>query len=258
MPGIGRFASADTIVPNPASPQSFNRYSYVLNSPLNFTDPTGHCATDDDECNSLADQIENDSGGLVQVNRCTTSPVADCIHWTTQELQLLWETHQDHILNWTFDNLIIFIRVQGQDYEGLHSGFSNSDGSKFSEIRVNDSAWTGGVGLGIQDSFYWQSEEIYFQSLIAHELTHAAQLFHPESIDSWQETGMFQEPSLFVGLWYNWDNEYYANLSADEFAVVQTKEMMAMSVSLTMYDPTAHFIIDFSESVRNFFGNLSD
>ncbi|MCP4422224.1 MAG: RHS repeat-associated core domain-containing protein, partial [Chloroflexi bacterium] len=34
VPGIGRFASADTIVPNPASPQSFNRYSYVLNSPL--------------------------------------------------------------------------------------------------------------------------------------------------------------------------------------------------------------------------------
>jgi len=42
VPGIGRFASADTIVPNPASPQSYNRYSYVLNSPVNFTDPTGH------------------------------------------------------------------------------------------------------------------------------------------------------------------------------------------------------------------------
>jgi RHS repeat-associated protein len=42
VPGIGRFASADTIVPNPANPQSLNRYSYVRNSPLNFTDPTGH------------------------------------------------------------------------------------------------------------------------------------------------------------------------------------------------------------------------
>jgi RHS repeat-associated protein len=42
VPGIGRFASADTIVPNPANPQSFNRYSYVRNSPLNMTDPTGH------------------------------------------------------------------------------------------------------------------------------------------------------------------------------------------------------------------------
>lgn len=37
LPGLGRFASADTIVPNPANPQSFNRYSYVLNSPMTHT-----------------------------------------------------------------------------------------------------------------------------------------------------------------------------------------------------------------------------
>jgi len=42
VPGLGRFASADTIVPNPTNPQSYNRYSYGYNNPLNFTDPTGH------------------------------------------------------------------------------------------------------------------------------------------------------------------------------------------------------------------------
>ncbi|MEZ4510376.1 MAG: RHS repeat-associated core domain-containing protein [Chloroflexota bacterium] len=49
IPSIGRFASADTIVPSPANPQSFNRYSYVLNSPINFVDPTGHrsCSAED-------------------------------------------------------------------------------------------------------------------------------------------------------------------------------------------------------------------
>jgi RHS repeat-associated protein len=41
-PTLGRFISADSIVPNPANPQSYNRYSYVLNRALNFTDPTGH------------------------------------------------------------------------------------------------------------------------------------------------------------------------------------------------------------------------
>jgi RHS repeat-associated protein len=39
---IGRFISADTIVPNPANPQSLNRYSYCLNNPLKYVDPTGH------------------------------------------------------------------------------------------------------------------------------------------------------------------------------------------------------------------------
>ena len=43
LPGAGRFLSADTIVPDPQNPQSFNRYSYVLNRPLSLTDPSGHC-----------------------------------------------------------------------------------------------------------------------------------------------------------------------------------------------------------------------
>ena len=64
-PAIGRFISADTIVPSApaltvapndavaqglwgqqgaaANPQELNRYSYGLNNPVKYTDPTGHC-----------------------------------------------------------------------------------------------------------------------------------------------------------------------------------------------------------------------
>ena len=41
-PTIGRFISADTIVPGFANPQSLNRYSYCLNNPLKYTDPSGN------------------------------------------------------------------------------------------------------------------------------------------------------------------------------------------------------------------------
>jgi hypothetical protein len=41
-PALGRFISADTIVPEPGQPQDFNRYSYVQNNPLRYIDPSGH------------------------------------------------------------------------------------------------------------------------------------------------------------------------------------------------------------------------
>ena len=31
---LGRFISADTIVPDPQNPQALNRYAYALNNPL--------------------------------------------------------------------------------------------------------------------------------------------------------------------------------------------------------------------------------
>jgi RHS repeat-associated protein len=43
---LGRWISPDTIIPDPANPQSFNRYSYVLNRPLVLTDPSGHAPSD--------------------------------------------------------------------------------------------------------------------------------------------------------------------------------------------------------------------
>ena len=41
-PAIGRFTTADSIVPDLYSSQGLNRYSYCVNNPLRYTDPTGH------------------------------------------------------------------------------------------------------------------------------------------------------------------------------------------------------------------------
>jgi RHS repeat-associated protein len=40
-PRIGRFVSPDPIVQFPTFSQSYNRYAYVFNSPMSFTDPSG-------------------------------------------------------------------------------------------------------------------------------------------------------------------------------------------------------------------------
>ncbi|MEQ8991064.1 MAG: RHS repeat-associated core domain-containing protein, partial [Pseudomonadales bacterium] len=41
-PKLGRFVSGDPFVQDPANTQSFNRYSYVFNNPLSYTDPSGY------------------------------------------------------------------------------------------------------------------------------------------------------------------------------------------------------------------------
>src|SRR5262249_20352555 len=41
-PVLGRFVQADQHLPDLKDPQSFNRYSYALNNPLKYTDPTGN------------------------------------------------------------------------------------------------------------------------------------------------------------------------------------------------------------------------
>jgi RHS repeat-associated protein len=51
-PELGRFLQPDSIIPNAANPQSWNRYSYVSNRPILFNDPTGHyqtCGADNDD-----------------------------------------------------------------------------------------------------------------------------------------------------------------------------------------------------------------
>ncbi len=41
-PKLGRFIQADTFIQFADNTQSYNRYSYVLNNPLRYTDPSGH------------------------------------------------------------------------------------------------------------------------------------------------------------------------------------------------------------------------
>jgi len=71
-PALGRFLSVDPVFQFPTNTQSLNPYTYVLNSPLSLTDPTGLCSVDDTEqacADSLKEgetqNITNEKGGVV-------------------------------------------------------------------------------------------------------------------------------------------------------------------------------------------------
>jgi RHS repeat-associated protein len=47
-PASGRFTSADSLVPNMGNPQAWDRYAFVYNNPVKFTDPSGHHICDEE------------------------------------------------------------------------------------------------------------------------------------------------------------------------------------------------------------------
>ena len=118
-PVIGRFVTPDTIVPEPFNPQDLNRYSYVRNNPLKYTDPTGHSIPDSvkDASVALDEQLaqsnkkamdslrgkgeeDDDDSDNSQLSTTNWDTVYDAICPITEEDQTLlagWQFHRyDH------------------------------------------------------------------------------------------------------------------------------------------------------------------
>ncbi|MGI0120191.1 RHS repeat domain-containing protein, partial [Zooshikella sp. RANM57] len=62
-PNVGRFLSADPVIQYPDDLQSFNRYSYVRNNPLNAYDPTGFSECKPDSNGNGCDDSGGNKGG---------------------------------------------------------------------------------------------------------------------------------------------------------------------------------------------------
>ncbi len=66
-PVLGRFVQPDSIVPDYKNPQALNRFSYVLNNPLRYTDPTGNRWEDTTPAPARA---EREAGTMTGVEEC--------------------------------------------------------------------------------------------------------------------------------------------------------------------------------------------
>lgn len=59
----GRFLSADPYITEPGNTQNYNRYSYVLNNPMSFVDPTGFNTDCEQDPNCPLDEVTVTGGG---------------------------------------------------------------------------------------------------------------------------------------------------------------------------------------------------
>jgi RHS repeat-associated protein len=168
---IGRFASADTLVPDPMNPQQFNRYTYTLNNPLRFTDSTGHCAEYDDECWEYLEFYFCHGLGCSGPDgwQQWIIAVGDSI-WTIAELAIVRQALQSTRstlevleLNWIaiLGGDLVFRKTENLGYLGQYMG--RSEGRN--EIQL------GGFYVG-SSYFNLDSEHNAFR-IVLHEIGHA-------------------------------------------------------------------------------------
>ena len=72
-PAIGRFLSADPVLPDAFNMQQYNRYSYVTNNPMSFTDPSGNFGV------GLTTICQSSNGG--ESYSCTGFPTSGTVLW---------------------------------------------------------------------------------------------------------------------------------------------------------------------------------
>jgi RHS repeat-associated protein len=56
---LGRFTQADPIIPGAGNPISWDRYSFVMNNPLRFIDPSGNYCMDSGSGNQICSDDED-------------------------------------------------------------------------------------------------------------------------------------------------------------------------------------------------------
>ena len=67
-PALGRMLSPDNYIPNPHNPQAYNRYTYCLNNPLKYTDPSGNYVIIDDIIAAAIGGVINLATNAIQGN----------------------------------------------------------------------------------------------------------------------------------------------------------------------------------------------
>lgn len=150
-PIIARFLSADPYIQDPANTQSLNRYSYCINNPLAYTDPTGF-----DFWSRLIHGAEGVLHDIGHAYMCTLTNryfqtavgialqfVPGCQGWTLFFAETSYSAFNALIAGQGLPNAF-----RAAFFTGIDTGFGNLMGAaRFGEASIGSNEWTAGVFL---------------------------------------------------------------------------------------------------------------
>jgi hypothetical protein len=163
-PYINHFLQPDTIIPDQADPQSWNRYSYVRNNPLRYADPTGHrevdgCREDGGGCSVTQQTIDDDLGrdqdfkNETKRNKCKAGNANYCSGWARNLARPITGFH--------FGGSDIFdIFIGGYAYKQTDILFDWKSGTFF-RTRTTGSGLYGGTPNGAALEGYFGTSNVF-------------------------------------------------------------------------------------------------
>jgi len=160
-PRLGRFIQPDSIVPELTNSQAWNRYTYALNNPVKYVDPTGHRA-----CDNEGENGECITTSTEELKKSTLSMLRQRFHW---------EVKGD---NWSLKELDNIYQT-GLDIKAYVDDLTGGRGEEW--IReymggTNIHQWDYGRGIGIPSNVYlpqsWNGNTKYDKYYLAHEMAH--------------------------------------------------------------------------------------
>jgi len=158
---LGRFLSADTIAPRKELPQSRNRYSHVLNNPLKYVDPSGHC------------ESANPSAGLDEQQRIQREN-GRCYRYINELQEYGVNVALEFFTNWRSSELAQvleaigdWMRVAGWDDPGYVKG-ALGGGVMLIRQHGNGRSWETGATIWLYDPVFY-SGAAYAKYTVVHE-----------------------------------------------------------------------------------------